>query len=206
MVDVSNSQFWTRALIYGLIMSFFGLLTGKPIIALALFGLGAYYPFYKLKGKIEQRQFILLNELPDFLDLVSVSFPALNNIEETFELVASKTDSEVAKEFKIAVNEIKIGRRKRDVFHDLSNRTGVKSIALLVSQINQAEAFGTGLEEILIAQAKTIRHSKKIMAEKRGNTASNLIYLPAMLMLGVSMGVILFPFALQFIQNIGAFQ
>jgi tight adherence protein C len=206
MVDVSNSQFWTRALIYGLIMSFFGLLTGKPIIALALFGLGAYYPFYKLKGKIEQRQFILLNELPDFLDLVSVSFPALNNIEETFELVASKTDSEVSKEFKIAVNEIKIGRRKRDVFHDLSNRTGVKSIALLVSQINQAEAFGTGLEEILIAQAKTIRHSKKVMAEKRGNTASNLIYLPAMLMLGVSMGVILFPFALQFIQNIGAFQ
>ena len=204
--DVSNSQFWTRALIYGLIMSFVGLLTGKTIIALALFGLGAYYPFYTLKKKIDKRHFTLLNELPDFLDLVSVSFPALNNIEETFELVALKTDSEVSKEFKIAVNEIKIGRRKREVFQDLSNRTGIRAIALLVSQINQAEAFGTGLEEILISQAKTIRHQKKVQAEKRGNTASNLIYLPAVLMLGVSMGVILFPFAIQLIENIGAFQ
>ena len=204
--DVSNSQFWTRALIYGLIMSFVGLLTGKTIIALALFGLGAYYPFYTLKKKIDKRHFTLLNELPDFLDLVSVSFPALNNIEETFELVALKTDSEVSKEFKIAVNEIKIGRRKREVFQDLSNRTGIRAIALLVSQINQAEAFGTGLEEILISQAKTIRHQKKVQAEKRGNTASNLIYLPAVLMLGVSMGVILFPFSIQLIENIGAFQ
>jgi tight adherence protein C len=182
------------------------LLTGKTFIALILFGLGVYYPFYNVGKKIKKRHFILLNELPDFLDLISVTFPACNNIEETIELVAQKTDTVVSREFKTSVNEIKIGRKKREVFQDLSLRTGIKEIAVLVSQINQAEAFGAGLEEVLISQAKTIRHSKKIMAEKRGNAASNLIYIPAMLMLMVCMGIILFPFAIQFVQNIGQFQ
>jgi tight adherence protein C len=206
IVDVTTSQFWTRALIYGTIFSLVGLLIGKTFIALILFGLGVYYPFYNVSKKIKKRHFILLNELPDFLDLLSVVFPACNNIEETIELVAEKTNTEVSKEFKIAVNEIKIGRKKREVFKDLAMRTGIKEISILISQINQAEAFGAGLEEVLISQAKTIRHAKKVMAEKRGNTASNLIYLPAMLMLLVCMGIILFPFAIQFVQNIGQFQ
>lgn len=204
--DQTTSQFWAKTIIYGIVGAIIGLVMGKMLFALAFFGLGCYLPYRSLLTKIEKRHYILLNELPDFLDLVSVTFPACSGIEETFELVANRMDSEIAKEFKIVVNELKIGRAKREVFKDLVNRTGIKEIAILVSQINQAETFGTGLEEILVAQAKTIRHGKKVFAEKRGQKATTMMYMPAVLTLMVAMAVIILPFGIQFLENISAFQ
>lgn len=199
-------QFWTKKIMLALVGSFIGILTKNPLLILAFAAFGFIVLDLKLKDKIEKRQFIFKNEIPDFLDLVSVTFPACANIEQTFELVCGKVDSAISYEFLIALNEIKYGRKKRVVFNELAERTGIREVSSLVTQLNQAETFGTGLEEVLITQAKSIRQAKKELAEERGNKASYLILAPAALLLITSILIIAGPFIVQFMQSMTLFQ
>lgn len=199
-------DFWTKKILFALAGSFLGILTKNPAFILLFAGIGFAFPDIKLKEAIDKRQFIFKNEIADFLDLVSVTFPACANIEETFELVCDKVDSEISKEFLIALNEIKYGRKKRTVFNELALRTGIREVSSLVTQLNQAETFGTGLEDVLISQAKSIRQSKKELAEERGNKASFFILGPAALLLITSILIMAGPFVIQFIESMAMFQ
>ncbi|MCK2000061.1 type II secretion system F family protein [[Brevibacterium] frigoritolerans] len=203
--NVTPIQFWTKKIIFALIGSFIGILTKNPTFIILLTALGFFILDFRLKDKLEKRQFILKNEIPDFLDLVSVTFPACANIEQTFELVCDKVDSEISREFMIALNEIKLGRKKRVVFNELALRTGIREVGSLVTQLNQAETFGTGLEDVLISQAKSIRQAKKELAEERGNKASYLILAPAALLLITSILIMAGPFVVQFIESMANF-
>jgi len=206
MHDTTPLEFWTQKILIAIGLSFVGLLTRNVTLVLVFALLGFFLKDYKLKEKIEKRQFQLRNEIPDFLDLVSVTYPCCANIEHTFELVCGKVDSEISNEFRIALNEIKVGRKKRVVFNELALRTGIKEVSSLVTQINQAEVFGTGLEDVLISQARAIRQSKKEIAEQTGNKASFLMFFPASLLLGTSILIIAAPFVVQFIDSMKAFQ
>jgi tight adherence protein C len=199
-------EFWTKKIIFALAGSFIGILTKNPIMILVFAVLGFIYMDLRLKDRIDKRQFILKNEIPDFLDLVSVTFPACANIEETFELVCDKVDSEISREFLIALNEIKIGRKKRVVFKELALRTGIREVSSLVTQLNQAETFGTGLEDVLISQARSIRQAKKELAEDRGNKASFLILAPAALLLITCILIMASPFVIQFMTSMAMFR
>ncbi|WP_088362455.1 type II secretion system F family protein [Bacillus cereus] len=199
-------QFWTKKIIFAIVGSFIGILTKNPAFILLFAALGFFLLDLRLKDAIDKRQFILKNEIPDFLDLVSVTFPACANIEQTFELVCGKVDSEISREFMIALTEIKYGRKKRVVFNELALRTGIREVSSLITQINQAETFGTGLEEVLISQAQSIRQAKKELAESRGNKASFYILAPAALLLITCILVIAGPFIIQFINSMAMFQ
>ncbi|WP_456363845.1 type II secretion system F family protein [Priestia aryabhattai] len=199
-------QFWTKKIIFALVGSFIGILTQNPLFIIIFAVAGFIILDLRLKEKIDKRQFIFKNEIPDFLDLVSVTFPACANIEQTFELVCAKVKNEISNEFLIALNEIKVGRKKRVVFNELAERTGIREVSSLVTQLNQAETFGTGLEDVLITQAKSIRQAKKELAEERGNKASYLILAPAALLLMTSILMMAGPFIVQFITSMTMFQ
>lgn len=199
-------QFWTKKIIFAIVGSFIGILTKNPILILLFAGVGFFIMDLKLKDAIDKRQFILRNEIPDFLDLVSVTFPACANIEQTFELVCPRVNNEISKEFLTALDQIRTGRKKRTVFNELALRTGIREVSSLVTQINQAETFGTGLEDVLISQAKSIRQAKKELAEQRGNKASFLILGPAALLLICCILIMAGPFVIQFIESISMFQ
>lgn len=206
MHDTTPLEFWTKKVLYAIGFSFIGMLTRNLTLIFVFSLVGFFLMDFQLKDKIEKRQFKFRNEIPDFLDLVSVTFPCCANIEHTFELVCDKVDSEISKEFRIALNEIKVGRKKRVVFNELALRTGIKEVNSLVTQINQAEIFGTGLEDVLISQARAIRQSKKELAEQTGNKVSFLMFFPATLLLGSSILIIAAPFVVQFIESMSAFQ
>lgn len=203
--NVTPIQFWTKKILFALIGSFIGILTKNPTLIILFAALGFFILDFRLKDKLEKRQFILKNEIPDFLDLVSVTFPACANIEQTFELVCEKVESEISREFTIALNEIKLGRKKRVVFNELALRTGIREVGSLVTQLNQAETLGTGLEDVLITQAKSIRQAKKELAEERGNKASYLILAPAALLLITSILIMAGPFVVQFVESMANF-
>ena len=201
--NTTTLKVWTKSVTFGIIGSFIGALSQEIILVFVFTALGIYIPFFLLNQRFETRKFDLLNELPDFLDLVAVTFPSSNNIENTFEIVCSNLDNEISKEFNKAVNEIKLGRKKREVYHELTIRAGIPEVSTLISQINQAESFGTGLEEVLLSQSRTIRHAKKELAQKQGNKAKNFMYIPGMILLAVALGLIAFPFAVPLIESFG---
>lgn len=204
--DVTPVQFYAQKVIFGVVGSIVGLLLKKPFLILLLASLGFLFSDYRLKKKIEERQYALKSELPDFLDLVAVTFPACNNIEDTLERVCSRSKNNISREFEIALGHINTGRKKREALNELAYRTGIQEIKMLISSINQAETFGTGLEETLQVQANNIRRLKKTMAEMRAGRATFLLLIPSTFLLIVALIIIIGPSIIQFMEAMTLFQ
>lgn len=203
--DVTPVQFYAQKVIFGVLGSVLGIMMKKPMLILLFAALGFLYSDYKLKKKIEERQFVIKNELPDFLDLVASTFPACANIEDTLERVCSRTRNTISREFEIALGEINNGRKKREALNELAYRTGIQEIKMLIASINQAETFGTGLEETLQVQAKNIRRLKKTMAEMRAGKANFMLLIPCTFLLITAVILIIGPSIIQFIEAMAMF-
>jgi tight adherence protein C len=203
--DVTPMQFFAQKVIFCILGSIVGLALKKPMAIILFAALGFLYADYKLKKKIEERQFLIKSELPDFLDLVASTFPACANIEDTLERVCARTKNTVSHEFEIALREINNGRKKREALNELSYRMGIQEVKMLIASINQAETFGTGLEETLQVQAKNIRRLKKTMAEMRAGRANFLLLIPSTFLLITAVILIIGPSIIQFIEAMNMF-
>lgn len=182
------------------------------ILVLGNFGIGVvatligfFLPDVLLNKKIEQRQYNIKNEIPDFMDLLAAVFPASKGLEDAIEKVCSKTEGVLSKEFEKTLSQIKNGRGKRQAFGDFSKRCGIKEVDTLVSQILQSETFGTGLQDTLTNQAKKLRSMKKVIAEIKAQKAKVNLLLPGLFLLTTILIVIIGPSAVQFLDAMGTF-
>lgn len=178
-------QHWSKKIMATCIATLIGLFvykTNVPMI-IAFAALGFYYFDYKLKKKVEERQFKIKNELPDFLDLLAATAPSAKSLDDAIRKVCSRMNGEVTLEFRRTLEEINAGRKQRDALNDFAIRCGIAEINTLVSQINQAEVFGTGVEKTLIVQAEKIRKLKKLLAEIKARKVAVMLLLPSMLLL-----------------------
>jgi tight adherence protein C len=200
-------QHWAKKIILGAVMAFVGLLVFKTKVPMiVMFGaLGVYYPDYKLKENINKRQLKIKAELPDFLDLLAATAPSAKNLEDAIRKVCERMEGEVTLEFRRALEEMNAGRKQRDALKDFSIRCGIQEINTLVSQINQAEVFGTGVEKTLLVQAEKIRKLKKVLAEIKARKASITLLLPSMFLLVTVMIMIAGPNVVQFMDAMTMF-
>lgn len=178
-------QHWAKKIMMTCVSTLVALLifkTNVPLIV-SFAGLGFYYFDYKLKNKIAARQYRIKSELPDFLDLLAATAPSAKSLDDAIRKVCMRMNGEVTLEFRRTLEEINAGRKQRDALNDFAVRCGIAEINTLVSQINQAEVFGTGVEKTLIVQAEKIRKLKKLLAEIKARKVAVMLLLPSMLLL-----------------------
>jgi len=181
-----------------------GLLTKKIVLVFMFAGLGFIYPDYKLKEKIKARQLKIKGELPDFLDLLAATAPSAKNLEDAIRKVCERSEGHVTTEFRRTLEEVNAGRRMRDALNDFSIRCGIEEIKTLVSQINQSEVFGTGVEKTLQVQAEKIRKLKKLLAEIKARKAQVMLLLPSLFLLMTAVIMIAGPHIVNFISSMGS--
>lgn len=202
--EMEPMQFRAKVMIFAMAGAALGILL-KDIRIIVIFTIAGYwYPQNKLKEAINKRQMKIKNEIPDFLDLLAATAPSSKNLEDAIRKVCDRTEGEVTKEFTRALEEVNAGRKMRDALSDMSGRCGVKEIHTLVSQINQSEVFGTGVEKTLISQAEKIRKLKKVMAEIKARKASVMLLLPSLFLLFTILIMIAGPHIVSFITSMGA--
>lgn len=197
-------QHYAKILIFTVGGIILGLLTKKLIVILLFAGLGFIYPQNKLKDKIDKRQLKIKGELPDFLDLLAATAPSAKNLEDAIRKVCERSKGEITTEFVRTLEEVNAGRRMRDALNDLSIRVGVEEVKTLVSQINQSEVFGTGVEKTLQVQAEKIRKLKKLLAEIKARKAQVMLLLPSLFLLMTVIIMIAGPHIITFIGSMGA--
>lgn len=199
--NISSNEVWTQIFIFTIIGLFLGIVSRKILFVFILTAVGAYIPVFRLKEAIEKRQAEFITQFPNFLDLVAITFPNTNNIEQTFRIVCNEYDNVVSDEFRTVVNELDLGREKRLVYKDLVDRVGLREVSTLVNQIHQAEMLGTGLQDVLNTQARVIRSARKNTIIEKGGRAGLMIYLPAFFFLFIFIAVILFPFVVPIVRD-----
>lgn len=146
------------------------LLIGKVQLALlfgvAGAGLGYMAPEFWLGGKAKKRSFAMVLQLPDALDLLTISVEAGLGFDAALAKVVEKMDGPLITEFRQALAEIRMGRTRRDALRDVVARADSQPISNFIGAIVQAEQLGVPIAKVLQIQSQQLRVERRQRAEE----------------------------------------
>lgn len=140
--------------------------------------LGRVFIDLVLKAKIKRRQSEIIRELPDVLDLLTVSVEAGLGFDAAIQKVIQKIKGPISDEFYRTLQEIKMGKHRREALKDLASRTGVEDLNNFISAIIQADQLGVSIGNVLRTQSKQMRLVRKQRIEEKAMKAPIKMLLP----------------------------
>jgi len=161
--------------------------TGMLVAFLA----GDMIPIFLLNNKIKERKIKMTQQLPDILDLLTVSVEAGLSFDGAMEKVASRGTNEMTMEFGKAVKEIGIGKTRRQALKDMSKRCDLPDLQIFISSIIQAEQMGVSIGKILRIQADNIRVKRRQRAQETALKAPVKMLFPLILFIFPSLFIVL---------------
>ena len=143
-----------------------GGITGGLFFALVGAGVGYMGPEFWLGRKIRSRGFEMLLQLPDALDLLTISVEAGLGFDAALAKVVEKMEGPLVDEFRQALAEIRMGRSRRDALRDVAKRADSQPINNFIGAIVQAEQLGVPIAKVLQIQSNQLRIERRQRAEE----------------------------------------
>ncbi|MGH7463470.1 MAG: type II secretion system F family protein [Longimicrobiales bacterium] len=163
-------------------------------------GLGFFLPVLWLGSKIRTRQANIVKSLPDALDLLTVCVEAGLAFDQAMKKVTEKWDNELSLAMARVLQEIQVGRLRRDALRDMANRIELPDVTSFVAAIIQAETLGVSMAKILRIQSDQMRVRRRQRAEEKAHQASIKMLIPMVFLIFPSIWVVLLgPAILQFL-------
>jgi tight adherence protein C len=120
----------------------------------------------------------LRRELPDALDLLTITVEAGLAFDAALAQVARNTTGPLASEFFRVLQEMQIGLGRAEALKALGERTNVAELRQFVTAMVQADAFGIPIAHVLRVQAKEMRVRRTQLAEERAQKVPVKILFP----------------------------
>lgn len=146
---------------------------------------------YYLLGKAKKRRAKIVSELPDILDLITVSVEAGLSFDGAIDRVASEAEGPLATEFAITLKELRMGKTRRDALRKMSDRCSVPDLTALVGSIIQADELGVAIGKILRIQSEQMRERRKQRAREKSMKAPVKLLFPLLLFIFPSVLIVL---------------
>jgi len=185
------------------IMGFSLPLSLKNTVLYILFeaGTGMMLPNFILSRAIAKRQKQVLKTLPDLLDLLTVSVEAGLGFDSALAKVIEKMEGPLSQEFAIVLQEIKVGKPKKDALKDMSERLNTQDFTAFANSVIQAEKLGISIGNVLRIQADQMREKRKQRAQEKAMKAPIKMLIPMVLFIfPVIFAVLLGPIVLNVIK------
>jgi tight adherence protein C len=160
-----------------------------------------YLPNAYLKSKMNVRNKKALRELPDILDLLTVSLEAGLGFDSAMNKVVSKKHGVIADEFHRCLEEIRLGKTRREALAGIRERIEVDEVRGFIGGILQAEKLGIGMVQVLRVQSQEVREQRKQRAEEQAMKAPIKMLFPLIFFIFPSLFIVLLgPAIIQFVQ------
>ena len=117
-------------------------------------------------------------ELPDAIDLMTISVESGLGFDAAVQQVAKNTEGPLADEFARVLREMQIGQGRSDALRALGERTTVPELKTFVSAMIQADAFGIPIAQVLRVQSSEIRVKRRQRAEHKAQQVPVKITVP----------------------------
>ena len=117
-------------------------------------------------------------ELPDAIDLMTISVESGLGFDAAVQQVATNTDGPLADEFARVLREMQIGSSRSDYLRKLAERTTVPEVNTFVSAMVQADSFGIPIAQVLRVQSSEIRVKRRQRAEEKAQQVPVKITIP----------------------------
>ena len=127
---------------------------------------GYTIPEFWLGGRVKKRQKAVLMQIPDALDLLTISVRAGLGFDGALGKVVEKLKGPLTEEFRRALAEIRVGKPRRDALRDIIPRTEVPALTNFIGAIIQAEQLGVSISKVLQVQSEQLRIERRQRAEE----------------------------------------
>ena len=167
---------WLGAAVVGATVYGVGLLRHLPVPvqlvgAVAMAGIAYLWPELRIRSAIRQRQARILKELPETLDLLTISVEAGLGLDQALEVVTSRRTGPLSDEIRTYLDEIRLGADRKDALRAIGARTGVEDLVSFTATLVQAMEFGVSIATILRVQAQEVRTRRRQRIEERAMKA-----------------------------------
>lgn len=167
------------------------------------FAVGYMMPEFWLKGKIKKVKAKIVRELPDAIDLLTLCVNAGLDFMLALKWIIEKSPPSVMmNEFNTVMQEINLGKTRRDAIKDLALKYELPDLSTLARTLIQADKMGTSVAEALNILAEDMRLARFRRGEQLALKAPLKMLVPLLLFIFPVVGVLVAgPIFLDFVQN-----
>jgi tight adherence protein C len=169
------------------------------VFALIAVGLGFATPYLQLSSMATKRLRTIERTLPHVVDLMVLGLGAGLDFAAAVRQVidkAARSDEPLVEELRLLLQELKLGRTRREALTQLCERVPCEPVRDLVAAVTQSEEQGTPLAAVLASQAAASRQRRSVNAEESAAKASNTLMLPLALLFVAVLTLIVSPMVL----------
>lgn len=166
---------------------------GNKVFGLSLisFAIGITLPFIMLNQKITARKISLQKDLPDVLDLLTVSVEAGLGFDGALAKLAEKMKGALVDEFSRVLQEMRMGVIRRDALIAMGKRCDEPDLSLFITSLVQADQLGVSIGNVLRIQSVSMRAKRKQRAEEKAMKAPIKMMLPLVLFIFPTIFIVL---------------
>jgi tight adherence protein C len=190
-VDLFGIQLVTMIIFpifWGIIISQFGFLSflnegpKQVLVYVGLMAAGFMFPVMNLQERVKKRQKSIALQLPDTLDLLTISVEAgLDFMAAMRRVVEKHRLGPLKDELERFFKQTELGRPRREALREIANRVQLQDLRAVVSALIQADRLGVSIGPILRAQSDMLRTRRGQRAEKAAQEAPVKMLAPLMI-------------------------
>lgn len=150
-------------------------LVGAILLALIL------GPDASLSRAVEARQTSILRDLPDVLDLLTISVEAGLGFEQALDKTIETVPGALSTEFARMLGETRAGASRADAMRSLDARIDISEVRSFVLAILQADTFGVSIGRVLRSQSDDMRIRRRQIAQEKAQKAPVKMLIPMVL-------------------------
>jgi tight adherence protein C len=136
------------------------------LILLAIAALVYFIPDILLHNTAQKRRSSMQVALPNMLDQMLISVEAGVGFEAAMDRAAQSSSGPLADEFVRTLQDIQVGRPRREAYLDLSQRAAFPELRSFIRSVVQADQYGIAIANVLRAQALEMRIKRSQRAEE----------------------------------------
>jgi tight adherence protein C len=128
--------------------------------------LAGLMPSMWLRSRISERRDQVTKDLPDVLDLMTISVAAGLGLEQAMQVSCAHFDSAICDELRLTLREMELGLSRHDALENLKLRTDIDDLVTFAVVLSQADALGLPIGRVLQAQADEMRDKRRQRARE----------------------------------------
>jgi tight adherence protein C len=153
--------------------------TSLRILALLVgLGVGFFVPDLYLYQRGYDRANQIQRDLPDAIDLMTISVESGLGFDAAVQQVARNTEGPLAEEFSRLLREMQIGQGRAEALRAMAERTSVDELRSFVSAMVQADVLGIPVATVLRVQSGEMRVKRRQRAETKAQQVPVKITIP----------------------------
>jgi tight adherence protein C len=153
----------------------FGFLFEGPkqvLVYAALMIVGFLFPAFNIAEKAKKRQRVISLQLPDTLDLLTITVEAgLDFMGAMRRVVEKHRPRPLKEELERFFKQTELGQPRREALRSMANRVQLQDLRAVVSALIQADRLGVPIGQILRTQSDMLRIRRGHRAEKAAQEA-----------------------------------